>query len=81
MFEYHIMIDFKENKERKEATNFARYSGIAIQMLAIIGIMTFIGYKIDENRESKQQVFTAIFGLVGVVISLIQVVRSLNKNK
>lgn len=75
------MTDFKENNQRKEATNFARYSGIAFQMLAIIGIMTFIGYKIDENRESKQQVFTAIFGLVGVVVSLIQVVRSLNKNK
>ena len=75
------MTDFKENKNRKEATNFVRYSGIAFQMLAIIGIMTFIGYKIDENREGKQQIFTAIFGLVGVVISLIQVVRSLNKNK
>lgn len=73
------MTDFKENNNRKDATNFARYSGIAFQMLAIIGIMTFIGYKIDENRESKQQIFTAIFGLVGVVISLIQVVRSLNK--
>ena len=75
------MTDFKENNNRKEASNFARYSGIAFQMLAIIGIMTFIGYKIDENREGKQQIFTAIFGLVGVVISLIQVVRSLNKNK
>ena len=75
------MTDFKENNQRKEATNFARYSGIAFQMLAIIGIMTLIGYKIDENRESKQQVFTAIFGLVGVVVSLIQVVRSLNKKK
>ena len=81
MFEYHIKTDYKENNQRKEATNFARYSGIAFQMLAIIGIMTLIGYKIDENRESKQQVFTAIFGLVGVVVSLIQVVRSLNKKK
>jgi F0F1-type ATP synthase assembly protein I len=79
LFEYHIMTDFKENNNRKEASNFARYSGIAFQMLAIIGIMTFIGYKIDESRESKQQIFTALFGLVGVVISLIQVVRSLNK--
>lgn len=81
MFEYHIMTDFKGNNERKGAANFARYSGIAFQMLATIGIMTFIGYKIDENRESKQQIFTAIFGLVGVVISLIQVVRSLNKDR
>ena len=75
------MTDFKDDKVKKEATNFAKYSGIAFQMLAIIGIMTFIGYKIDENNGSKQQIFTAIFGLVGVVISLVQVVRSLNRNK
>jgi ATP synthase protein I len=81
LFEYHIMTSFKENKNQKEATNFAKYSGIAFQMLAIIGVMTFVGYKIDENQESKQPIFTAVFGLVGVVISLIQVVRSLNKSK
>lgn len=70
----------KKDNEIKEASNFAKYTGVAFQMLAIIGIMTFIGYQIDENRESKQQIFTAIFGLIGVVISLIQVVRSLTKN-
>ena len=75
------MTDFKENKQKKDASNFAKYSGIAFQMLATIGIMTFIGYKIDENRASKQPIFTAIFGLIGVLVSLIQVVRSLNKIK
>ena len=74
------MTDFKENKQKKDASNFAKYSGIAFQMLATIGIMTFIGYKIDDYRASKQPIFTAIFGLIGVVISLVQVVRSLNKN-
>ena len=73
------MTDFKENKQKKDTTNFAKYSGIAFQMLATIGIMTFIGYKIDENKQSKQPIFTAIFGLIGVIVSLIQVVRSLNK--
>ncbi len=71
----------EENKELKDANNFAKYTGVAFQMMATIGIMTFIGYKIDENRESKQLIFTAIFGLIGVVGSLVQVVRSLNKNQ
>ena len=75
------MTEPKKNSEIKEARNFVKYSGIAFQMLATIGIMTFVGYKIDENRESKQQIFTAIFGLVGVIVSLVQIVRSLNKNK
>ncbi len=74
------MSDFDRNKRGKEAGNFARFTGVAFQMLATIGIMTFIGFKIDENRENKQLIFTAIFGFIGVVISLVQVVRSLNKN-
>lgn len=75
------MTESEENKRLKEANNFAKYVGVAFQMLATIGIMVFIGYKIDENRGSKQQIFTAIFGLIGVIASLLQVVRSLNKNK
>lgn len=69
------------NPNDKQTPSYIKYSGLAFQMLATIGLMTFIGYKIDENRESKQQIFTAIFGLAGVIISLIQVVKSLSKNK
>lgn len=75
------MTEPEENNKIKEASNFAKYTGVAFQMLATIGLMAFIGYKIDEHRGSKQQVFTAIFGLIGVIVSLVQVVRSLNKNK
>ncbi len=69
----------EDNQPKKQATNFAKYSGIAFQMLATIGLFSFIGYKIDEHRESDKFIFTAILGLVGVIISLISVVRSLNK--
>ena len=75
------MTEPEENNEIIEASNFIKYTGVAFQMLATIGIMTLIGYQIDENRESKQPLFTAIFGLIGVIISLVQVVRSLTKNK
>ncbi|MBY0543324.1 MAG: AtpZ/AtpI family protein [Sphingobacteriaceae bacterium] len=75
------MTEPEKNNQIKEASNFAKYTGVAFQMLATIGLMAFIGYKIDENRGSKQQIFTAIFGLIGVIVSLVQVVRSLNKDK
>lgn len=75
------MTNFERNKQKKEATNFAKYTGIAFQMMATIGLMTFIGFKIDEYKNSKQPIFTATFSLLGVVISLVQVVRSLSKNK
>ena len=71
-------MSISEDKQPKnQATNFAKYTGIAFQMLATIGLLSFIGYKIDEHRESSKMIFTAIFGIIGVVISLIQVVRSL----
>lgn len=75
------MTEPEENNQIKEASNFAKYTGVAFQMLATIGVMAFIGFKIDERSGSKRQIFTAIFGLIGVIVSLVQVVRSLNKNK
>ncbi len=75
------MTEPEGNNQIKEASSFIKYTGVAFQMLAIIGVMTFIGFKIDENRKSKEPLFTAIFGLIGVIVSLVQVVRSLNKNK
>ena len=74
------MINPEDNQPKKQATNFAKYTGIAFQMLATIGLFSFIGYKIDANKENGKLIFTAILGLVGVIISLISVVRSLNKS-
>jgi len=70
----------EDKQPKKLATNFAKYSGIAFQMLATIGLFSFIGYKIDQHRESSKFILTAILGLIGVIISLYQVVRSLNKD-
>lgn len=75
------MANSSDDQNKKQATNFARYSGIAFQMLATIGVFTFIGYQIDKNRAGTKLIFTAIFGLFAVIVSLYQVVRSLNKNK
>lgn len=69
-----------DEPQPQKVTNFAKYLGLAFQMLATIGIITFIGYKIDEHRESDQLIFTAVFGLVGVLVSLYQVIRSLRKS-
>ncbi|MGF1924438.1 MAG: AtpZ/AtpI family protein [Bacteroidia bacterium] len=73
------MANTKKDEVKKHANNFARYSGIAFQMLATIGLFAFIGYRIDKSRNTESMIFTAILGLLGVVVSLVQVVRSLNK--
>ena len=47
-------------------------------MLAIIALFAFAGYKIDGYRDGHKPIFTALLGVLGVVISLYQVVRQLN---
>ncbi len=71
-----------ENSSRgKKARNFAKYTGIAFQMLATIGVFAFIGYQIDQHRNGKKPIFMALLGLIGVVFSLYQVVQSVTKDK
>ncbi|HKG06578.1 MAG TPA: AtpZ/AtpI family protein [Pedobacter sp.] len=69
------------NEKKQQVNNFAKYSAISFQMLATIGLFTFAGYKLDEYKQSRVPVFTAILSLVGVIISLYQVVKQLNKNQ
>lgn len=72
----------KDPEGKKKALNdFAKYSAISIQMLVTIGVFAFIGYKVDEYRGGKDPLFTAGLSLLGVALSLYQVIRQLNKTK
>jgi len=73
------MINPEKDDTGKQANNFAKYTGIAFQMLATIGLFTFIGYKIDENQGHDKSTFAALLGFLGVIASLFMVVRSLTK--
>ena len=72
------MID--PNEKKRSIRSFARYSAISFQMLATICLFAFGGYKLDEYMENSKPILTALLSLIGVVISLYQVVRQLNKN-
>lgn len=67
------------NDKDKSVSNYVKYTGAAFQMLVIIGVFTFIGYKVDEHNQIDNFLFTAILGILGVAVSLYQLVRSLNK--
>ncbi|MCY1509672.1 hypothetical protein D9M68_440250 [compost metagenome] len=64
-------------KSKPQSGNFIRYTGVAFQMLVTIALFSFIGYKIDAYKEQDEPVFTALLGVCGVIVPLIQVVRSL----
>lgn len=67
------------NEDRKNANSFIKYSAIAFQMLATIGLFSFAGYKLDGYLETDKPIYTALLGIVGVAASLYQVVKQLNK--
>ena len=69
----------KEENSEKKVNAAAKYSAIGFQMIATIGLLTFIGYKIDEHRQSETNIITAAFALVGVGIALFQVIRQVMK--
>ncbi|MEZ5000242.1 MAG: AtpZ/AtpI family protein [Bacteroidales bacterium] len=63
----------KENSD--DLKSYARYSGMALQMIVIIGLMTYAGVWLDEKREADTPVFTLIFSLVGVFAALYSVLK------
>ena len=66
----------EDNGNGGEASNLAKFSGIAFQMIAIIGVFTYAGYKIDEAAHHNTKWVTATLSLIGVFISLYIVIRS-----
>jgi putative F0F1-ATPase subunit (Ca2+/Mg2+ transporter) len=66
----------EDNDNGNEASNLAKFSGIAFQMIVIIGAFSFAGYKIDEAYHHNVKWVTATLSLIGVFISLYIVIRS-----
>ncbi|MGB4397925.1 MAG: AtpZ/AtpI family protein [Daejeonella sp.] len=59
--------------------SYAKYTGVAFQMMAIIGVSAFIGFKIDEYYDHKTQWVTALACVLGVCLSIYQTIRQLKK--
>ena len=64
--------------EKKSPLNssYAKYSGIAFQMFAIIAIGAFGGVKLDEYLNNQ---YTIIFSLVAVLAAIFFVIRQILK--
>lgn len=62
---------------KKALGSYAKYTGVAFQMMAIIGASAFIGYKVDQYYDHKTQWVTALACVLGVCLSIYQTVRQL----
>jgi len=61
----------------KGTNNYMKFTGMGFQMIAVIGIFTYIGYKIDDANHHTVKWATAALSLTGVFISLYLVIRAI----
>ncbi len=64
---------------KKGLTNYAKYTGVAFQMMAIIAASAFIGYKIDDYYDHNVRWVTALLCVFGVCLSIYQTIRQLKE--
>ena len=69
----------KENNSGLE--KYAKYSGIAFQMIIIILLFVWAGVKLDEKYMNDGKLFTVILSLLGVLIGLYVVLKDFIKFK
>jgi len=66
----------KPPKDQKDRLNtYTRFSSIAIQMFAIIGIGSYAGVKLDVHYPNKHNLYTIGLSLLSVVLAIFFVIR------
>jgi uncharacterized membrane protein YsdA (DUF1294 family) len=63
----------------KPTNDYIKYTGIAFQMIAIIGVLSFVGYEIDKRNAHQTPWVTAALSLSGVFISMYLVIKSVKE--
>lgn len=68
------MLFRKKNKENVEG--YAKYSGIAFQMIVSIGLFVWLGIYLDKKMETSQPYWTLGLTVMAVVASMISVIKN-----
>jgi F0F1-type ATP synthase assembly protein I len=68
---------FRKNKNRFDA--FIRYSSLGFEMMTMIVLGTFLGYKIDQWMNNNFRWFTLVLMVLSVIGSVVYFVRKLLK--
>lgn len=61
--------------DKRPINVYMKYSGMAFQMAATIGIFAFAGYKIDQHYHIERQWWTIGLSVLGVGIALFTVIK------
>ena len=65
----------EKKQPKRQLHKYARFSGIAFQMIVIIVLGAFAGRKLDEAYPNQYQLFTLICSLLGVGVSMYYVIK------
>lgn len=64
---------------KKRFKPWIRYTGLATEMMAMLGIATFAGYKLDQWLQWKLPVFLIIFPLLALALLLWRLIKATGK--
>jgi ATP synthase protein I len=63
------------SEEKKKVNKFVKFSGLSIQMAVLIGGGAWGGSALDAKMQNSKPIFTIIFSLLGIGLSLYFVIK------
>lgn len=69
----------KSKNNKSDFNNFIRYSSLGFEMMAIIGVFTFVGYKIDQWMKNEFLAFTFGLMVLSAILAVVYAIRRLMK--
>lgn len=68
------------NPKQKQSNTYLKYGGLAFQLLAAIGVLGWLGYRLDQYLELKFPAFMILFGFLAFAGMMYQLYRSINRD-
>ena len=68
-------------KKRKSQHSLIIYSQLAFQMLVVIVVGVFLGLKLDEIYPNQYSLFTLIFAIFSILLSIYYTIIQVTKNE
>lgn len=72
--------DPSPHRKSNQYSNYLRYSGLAVQLLAAIGVFGWLGYKLDVYLELKFPAFMLLFGFLAFAGVMVQLYRTIKQD-
>lgn len=70
-----------QNTPQKQYNNYLKYSGIGLQLFAIVFLATYFGFWLDKHFETQKPIFSIALGTLSVVLGVVYLTRELLRNK